>query len=159
MGHELHVIAMRDVGERAQEAVKGVQVHRFPFSVVRGSRRRYVFQYAIFLLGATAMLLWLHLRQRFDVIHVHSLPDFQVFSAILKKLSGARIVHDPHEAMPELLAARFHLAVNSLSVSIIKAVELISCLVADHVIVVNESMKERLVAKGIPLRGLVGMPA
>jgi glycosyltransferase involved in cell wall biosynthesis len=156
MGHELHVIAMRDVGERAQEAVEGVQVHRFPFSVVRGSRSRYVFQYAIFLLGATAMLLWLHLRRRFDVIHVHSLPDFQVFCAVLEKLIGARIVLDLHEAMPELLSARFHLRTDSLLVKTVKAVELISCLFADRVIVVNESMQERLVAEGIPC-GKIGI--
>jgi glycosyltransferase involved in cell wall biosynthesis len=152
MGHELHVIAMRDKGERGHETIQGVQVHRFPFSVERGNRNRYIFQYGMFLIGATAMLLLLHLRRRFDVIHVHSLPDFQVFSAILEKLSGARIVLDLHEAMPELLAARFHLSMDSLLVSTVKAVELVSCLFADHVIVVNETMQERLIAKGIPIR-------
>lgn len=149
MGHELHVIAMRDRGECAYEAIEGVQVHRFPFPVERGSRVRYLFQYATFLLGATMMLLLLHIRRRFDVVHVHSLPDFQVFSAVFEKLSGARVVLDLHEAMPELLAARFHLPMESLLVNTVKAIEQISCLFADHVIVVNQSMQERLIAKGI----------
>jgi glycosyltransferase involved in cell wall biosynthesis len=149
MGHELHVIAMRDVGERVGGAIEGVQVHRFPFPVERGSPTRYLFQYVTFLLGASVMLLFLHLRRRFDVIHVHSLPDFQVFCAAFGKLSGARIVLDLHEAMAELLAARFHLPMDSFLVNIVKAIELISCLFADHIIVVNQSMKDRLISKGI----------
>jgi glycosyltransferase involved in cell wall biosynthesis len=141
---------MRDREESVEEAIAGVQVHRFPFRVERGSRTRYMFQYAVFLFGAAMMLLLLHLRRRFDIIHVHSLPDFQVFSAVVEKLGGARIVLDLHEAMPELLAARFHLPMDSLPVNAVKATELISCLFADHIVVVNETMQQRLITKGIP---------
>ncbi len=149
LGHELHVIAMRDVEQPLEEDVSGVHVHRFPLPVVRGGRARYLFQYLIFLLGSSAMLLRLHIRTRLDIVHVHSLPDFQVFCAIPEKAMGVRVVLDMHEAMPELFAARFHLLMTAWSVRIVQAAELTCCLFADHVLVVNETLRERITRRGL----------
>ncbi len=148
-GHEVHVIAMRQEGEPLEEDVASVHVHRFPFPVIRGGIGRYLFQYLIFLLGSSNMLLRLHLRRSFDVIHIHSLPDFQVFSAVLEKWTGAWVVLDLHEAMPELFAARFHLSTRAWSVSLLRSVELICCLFADRILVVNETLRARIIATGL----------
>jgi glycosyltransferase involved in cell wall biosynthesis len=148
LGNDVHVIAMMGNGQAREEEVEGVLVHRLPLQVIRGSRARYIFQYLVFLLGSGAMLLRLHLIQKFDIVHVHSLPDFQVFCAAPEKLLGARIVLDLHEAMPELFAARFGYRLEQIPVRIVKASEWVSCLFADSVIVVNEMMRRRLVASG-----------
>jgi hypothetical protein len=145
-GNEVHVIAMMDNGEVREEEVGGVVVHRLPFKVIRGSRARYIYQYLVFLIGSSAMLLGLHLTKKFDIVHVHSLPDFQVFCAAPEKLLGAGVVLDLHEAMPELFAARFGYLLHQIPVRIVKAFESVSCLFADQVFVVNDLMRRRLAA-------------
>jgi glycosyltransferase involved in cell wall biosynthesis len=136
-------------GETRQEEVEGVIVHRLPLQVIRGSRVRYIFQYLVFLLGSSAILLSLHLRRKFDIVHVHSLPDFQVFCATPERLLGTRVVLDLHEAMPELFASRFGYRLSALPVRIMRAVERLSCEFADCVIVVNSMMQRRLLARGV----------
>ena len=149
IGHEIDVIAMREPGESRLESVSGVRVHRIPLPVVRGGKFRYAFQYLVFLLTASALLLALRLRARYDIIHIHSLPDFQVFAAIPEKISGARVVLDLHEAMPEIFAARFQLSEEGLWMGLARALEWVSCAFADRVIVVNDVIRELLIGRGV----------
>ena len=41
------------------------------------------------------------------MIHVHSVPDFLVFAALVPKLLGARIILDIHDILPEFYASKF----------------------------------------------------
>ena len=100
--YELDVIAMQEPGEPRVETVLGARVHRIPFAVVRGGKVRYAFQYFVFLLAAAALLLVLHIRRRYDIVHVHSLPDFLVFAAAIPKLLGSRVLAYMNEPTPEL---------------------------------------------------------
>ena len=149
LGHEIDVIAMREPGEAIHETTGKVRVHRVPFEVVRGGKLRYLFQYAVFFMAASALLVRLHRQRRFHIVHVHSLPDFQVFGALPQKLGGARIVLDLHEAMPEILAARMGASSSGGWVRLAKAMERASCAVADRVVTVNESIRALLVSRGV----------
>ena len=151
-GHEIDVIAAADHGEGSEESALGVRVHRVPWPVVRGGRIRYAFQYVLFFLVASVRLLRLHWTHRFDVIHIHSLPDFQVLGALPERALGARIVLDLHEALPEIMAARF--GYGSL-VGVARALEKISCLVAHQVLVVNDGIKSLLVGRGVEASKLI----
>ena len=153
--YELDVIAMQEPGEPRVETVLGARVHRIPFAVVRGGKVRYAFQYLVFLLAAAALLLVLHIRRRYDIVHVHSLPDFQVFAALPERILGARVVLDLHEAMPEIFAARFRLAEEGLWTALARAAEWMSCAFADRVIVVNDVIRSLLVGRGVDPRKLV----
>ena len=54
--------------------------------------------------------LWIrrnHPRRRYDLIHVHNVPDFLVFSGWRPKLGGAKIILDIHDIVPELFASKF----------------------------------------------------
>lgn len=149
MGHSVHVVAMMDRGEPREEVVNGVRVHRFPFQIVRGGKIRYMFQYLVFLFAASVMLFRLQIRHRFKIVHVHSLPDFQVLCALPARLLGAKVILDLHEAMPELFASRFGYDLAQVPVRIVGGFELTSCAFAHRLIVVNEMMQRRLVGKGV----------
>jgi len=47
---------------------------------------------------------------RYQLIHVHSVPDFLVFAAIVPKLLGTPVVLDIHDVLPEFYASKFHVA-------------------------------------------------
>jgi hypothetical protein len=55
-----------------------------------------------FLAHSSTFLLKEHVKHAYDLIHIHSIPDFEIFAAILPKLSGAKLILDIHDIVPEL---------------------------------------------------------
>jgi glycosyltransferase involved in cell wall biosynthesis len=107
-----------------------------------------------FFVKATCLLAWRATRSHYDVVHVHSVPDFLVFVARLQRLRGARIILDIHDLLPELYASKFNLSGRSVLFRLLLAVERMSCRFADHVIVANDLWLDR-VATRVPLCGNV----
>jgi glycosyltransferase involved in cell wall biosynthesis len=73
---------------------------------------------------------------------VHNMPDVLVFSAILPKLLGAKVILDLHDPMPELMQTIFKLPEESLSVVMLKRLEKWSIRFADLVLTVNLACKK-----------------
>ena len=68
---------------------------------------RFLFNSSIFLTGR-------HIKIPYDLIHVHSVPDFEVFAAAFTKLKGAKIILDIHDIVPEFYASKFNQSKNSM---------------------------------------------
>jgi len=143
-GHAVTVVCARDAGEPAEESVNGVRVVRVPLAIRRGGPLRYLYQYATFFLMAVASLG----RLRPAAVHVHSVPDFLAFVAIGPKLRGAPLTLDLHEALPEMVLARFPRSI--VAVRLALAAERLSCGLADRVIVVNETIRDLVASRGVP---------
>jgi glycosyltransferase involved in cell wall biosynthesis len=92
----------------------------------------------------------LQLRRRYDVVHVHNVPDFLVFAALVPKLAGARIILDIHDVLPELYAGKFGAERGSIAFRLLLLVERLSCRFADHVIVANHLWHVKLVQRTVP---------
>lgn len=83
-----------------------------------------------------------HVINRYDLIHVHSPPDFEVFAAFLPKLLGAKIVLDIHDPVPDFFAAKFGSENNNVYIKLLNLLERISAKFADHVITVTDYWKD-----------------
>jgi len=149
-GYIVHVIALRPRAGASSPHLGGVHLHEVPLEMRRGGKIRYAYQYAMFLLLSTFLLLRLQLGSRFDLVHVHSLPDFQVFCALPLKLWRVPVLLDLHEAMPEILAARFRNSPNALLPRMAAFLEQLSSRFADHVIVANDGIRAAVVSRGVP---------
>src|SRR6266567_8069100 len=106
-GNMVDVICLRQQGEKPYEVCGGVQVYRMP--IERGFGRSLpmtILCWCWFLLLSGIAVTYLHLKHPYDVIHVHNMPDFLVFSASLPRLLGAKIILDVQDVSPELMAAR-----------------------------------------------------
>lgn len=90
------------------------------------------------------------LRKRYDFVHVHNMPDFLVFSALIPKLQGARIILDLHDPMPELMMSIYELDANHKMVVILRMLERWSIRFADVVLTPNRTFKEVFVSRGCP---------
>ena len=142
-GMDVDVICLRqDSREAGLEMLNGVRVHRVPLKRRRAGKLTYAFQYFSFLVSASLLLSWWRLSRRYHLVHVHNMPDFLVFSALLPKMLGARVILDLHDPMPELLVTIFGLKENSLGVRALKFLEKRSVAFADHVLTVNQACKE-----------------
>src|SRR5260370_42626832 len=82
-GYEGDVICLRQKQEKRYEVYNGVNVYRVPMNRGFGqSLPATVLNWCWFAWLATLTVTCLHFKQRYDVIHVHNMPDFLVFSSL-----------------------------------------------------------------------------
>ena len=150
-GMEVDVICLRqDSQEPRYELLNGVHIHRIPLKRRRAGKLTYALQYLSFLASSFLLLSWWRLKRRYHLVHVHNMPDFLVFSALLPKILGARVILDLHDPMPELLVTIFGLKDQCLSVRLLKFSEKLSIWFADHVLTVNQACKDIFSARSCP---------
>ena len=128
--------------EPRREKINGVSVFRIPLNRHRGSKMSYIGEYSTFILISFAYLTFRSFARRYDFIHVHNMPDVLVFSALVPKALGARVILDLHDPMPELMQTIFKLPEESVGVRILKRLEKWSIGFADSVLTVNLACKK-----------------
>jgi len=149
MNVDLLCLTERD-GEPLQETIGGVRVFRVPMKHKRGSKASYLWQYSRFILRAFWFLAHRSINSRYDVVHVHNMPDVLVFAALVPKLQGAKVILDLHDPMPELMTSIFGAKPQSTGISILKLLERWSLGFADRILTVNEACRKIFSARSCP---------
>ncbi len=150
-GDHVEVWCLKADGAAAEELLEGVHLHRISIPRYRGGKAAaYVQSYGQFLVVAGAKATFAHVREAFDIVHVHTMPDFLVFAAALPKLRGAKVILDMHDLMPDLYALKFGLDKGGVGVKALRAVQSVSASFADAVICVHEPQYNLLLRDGIP---------
>lgn len=147
-GFAVTVICLRQEDERGYEHVNGVDVYRMPIGHQRGKILRYVFEYNAFFILASFRLVWLFLKKRFDVIQINTMPDALVFTALIPKVLGAKIILHMHEPMPELFGTMFEKWYRRYVIGIITIAEKFSLMFADRVLTVTREMRDNFGRRG-----------
>ena len=96
-GFEVDVICVGRKGQPRTETLDGVNVHRIYYLYHRSSIFWYVFDYMCFFLLASLMLVRLSIKKRFSVIEVCNIPDFHIFTTLLPKLLGSKVIFSMFE--------------------------------------------------------------
>jgi glycosyltransferase involved in cell wall biosynthesis len=141
-GMEIDVICLRQDGEPRYEQINGINVFRIPLKRRRAGKMTYVFQYFGFLFSSFFLLLAWSFKKRYQLVHIHNMPDFLVFSGLVPKLRGAKIILDLHDPMPELMMTIFGLQEKSAGVRLLKFLEKVSIQFADQVLTVNAACQK-----------------
>lgn len=151
-GLDVHVVALceerKGVREPRRSTVNGVHIYRLPIMRRRGNALRYLYEYFMVAFLGGLKLASLHGRGKLSVVHIHNMPDILILAGLLPKLTGSKLLLDIHDPMPELYMNWNHSAWSPV-VLLLRLQEKISCLLADRVISVNESLRENLHAKGV----------
>jgi glycosyltransferase involved in cell wall biosynthesis len=100
-----------------------------------------------FLLRSTLFLHWKQRKHSYDVVHVHNVPDFLVFSALSPKWKRVPIILDIHDLLPEFYASKFKISHSSGLFKLLTFVERCSAGFANHVIIANDLWRDRLVER------------
>ena len=147
-GFEVDCLCLRGKKQCRFERVNRVNLYRLPLSKYRGSSKMmYLLVYLWFFVLSFLAVSKCHLKRRYHVIQYHTLPDFIIFSGIIPKLFGAKLVLDMHEIMPEFYMSKFGLEMSNLSVKVLKLLEKISVSFAHAVIVINDPIKRLLLER------------
>jgi len=150
-GESVDVLALRQPGANAEGVVDGVRVRRLDVQRHQGAGLgTYAREYLSFIVRAGWAAVRLHRARRYHLVQVHSLPDALVFAALPLRLAGVPILLDLHEAMPEFFRSRFPRASNPIVHRLLLLQERLSIGAATRVLTVNDALRERLVALGVP---------
>lgn len=149
-GHRVDVICLRCSGEPDREIVGAAQVYRLPLQHKHAGRFRYFWAYLYFICLAFFTLSILYMRKRYDLIHVHNMPDALVFSALLPRLCGCKIILDLHDPMPEVYLSKYPVKAHHLITDLIGLVERCSIRFSDLVLTVNTACRELFISRGCP---------
>src|SRR5438093_7831446 len=149
-GHLVDVICRLHGTEPRQESVGGVTVHRLSLGRKKWKLFSQFFDYLAFAFLAFLKVTQLHIQKRFDVVQAYNLPDFLVFSAIVPRLTGSRIILDIHDLMPEFFCSRYKTSLDSFGSHLVRWQESLSCRFAHRVITVTDLWKDTLIQRGIP---------
>jgi glycosyltransferase involved in cell wall biosynthesis len=133
------VCVKRKPHELGVENINQVEVHRVQLRSRKNAKGRmgYLLPLLRFWIRSCVWLTAKHLKRRYDLIHVHNVPDFLVFAAWFPKLTGARLILDIHDIVPEFYASKFAKREDESTIRALKWVERRSARYADHVIVSN----------------------
>ena len=149
-GDNVDAIALAREGQPAFEVIQGVRVYRIqkrridesgPFS--------YLVKLLLFFVQSAWFLTVKHLREPYHVIHVHSVPDFEVFATLVPRLMGARVILDIHDIVPEFYGSKFKVGERSLAFRLLVLVERLSILYSSHVIISNHLWHEKLIRRSV----------
>ncbi|HEY5004644.1 MAG TPA: glycosyltransferase, partial [Ktedonobacteraceae bacterium] len=150
-GYDSDVICLRQSGQKAEEICDGVHVYRVPMSRGFGHALPLtILEWIIFMVQAGIKVTQLHLKQKYDVIHVHNMPDFLVFAALIPKLRGAKVILEIQDVSPELMQAKAKGPSKKLVLALATWQERLSARFAYHIITVGWPFERLLLKRGIP---------
>jgi glycosyltransferase involved in cell wall biosynthesis len=107
----------------------------------------YALSYVWFFVLSFFAVTKFYFKKRYHVIQYHTLPDFIIFSGILPRLFGAKLVLDMHEVTPEFYVSKFGFGMSHPLVKVLKLIERISVWFAHAVIVINDPIKRLLLGR------------
>lgn len=128
----------------------GLRVFTIPLAHTSQSLISYLFEYLLAMVLFSFRLLIMHIKTPYDVIHVHNMPDFLVFSAFIPRIFGAKLILDIHDPMPEFYQAKFQKKADHPLVRLMKLQERWSAAFSHAVLTANPTFKENLIERGIP---------
>jgi glycosyltransferase involved in cell wall biosynthesis len=150
-GHHVDVIALRSPTQADQETIRGVHVHRIQTRTFpeRSGKIAYLRRLLRFFVKSALWLTYQHIRSPYDLIHVHSVPDFEVFAAIIPRLLGCKVILDIHDIVPEFYCSKFSVQRGSTVFKLLVLAERWSIGFSNHVIIANHLWHDRLVGRSV----------
>ncbi|MCU7491206.1 MAG: glycosyltransferase family 4 protein [Bacteroidota bacterium] len=149
-GYHVDVICLREAEQAETEKMGLVTVHRIMRSVNKESILRYVWLSFMFSLLSIIKMQTLAMKKDYRLIQVHNMPDFLIFTGIVQKMLGKKLILDIHDLTVDLFETKWPDKKKSLMMSAVRKVEKLSCSFADHLITVTEACRDKLVERGVP---------
>lgn len=149
-GARVDVVGLRDPGYKEAGKRSGLRTYEIPLARAYHGIGSYIVEYALALFLFFWKLLGLYIRNHYDVIHVHNMPDVLVLSALIPRVLGAKVILDIHDPMPEFYSSKFSSDFSALSVRALQFEEKLMTKLADAIITANLNFARSLAQRGVP---------
>ena len=149
-GDQVDVVALRRDSTKEQNYPENLKVFGLQERIHNEKGKlSYLSRLVRFCFSSALFLARAHRENPYDLIHVHNIPDFLVFAALMPKLRGAKVILDIHDVVPEFYASKFHVSESSPVIKLLKYVEKKATRFADHVIISNHLWYDKITVRSI----------
>lgn len=133
------------LNDKGSFQIQGMRKFHIGINQYRGnSNRAYIFSYLHFFLKVFFVLSFHFFRRKYKIIHCHNMPDFLIFTGLIPKIFGAKLILDIHDSMPEVYATKFKK--KSKILKLLTFEERVSSWFANRVITVHEPYRDDILA-------------
>jgi len=155
-GFDVDFLALRRPGSPERENIRGVNVIRLKQGKYRGKNHiRYVGDYVEFFLRCFFRITLLFFQRWYRVIHVNNMPDFLVFTTLVPRLFGCKVILDIHDPMPNTFASKFRVPEGGFFYRMLLLQERLSAAYSSQVITVHDPVKDGILVKhGLPAESI-----
>lgn len=149
-GDQVDAIALAREGQPAFEVIRGVRVYRIQTRVIDETGPvSYLIKLLLFFVRSAWFLTLRQFSEPYNMIHVHSVPDFEVFATLVPRLMGTPVILDIHDIVPEFYASKFKVNDGSLAFRALVTMERLSIAYSSHVIIANHLWYEKLIRRSV----------
>ncbi len=148
-GHKVDIICLRGLNEVKEELCSGVKVNRIMESKGKEKIIQYVMFSAHFFWKSMRYVNMLNSRNHYNLIQVHNMPDYLVFTTLRQKLQGIPVILDLHDIMKELFKSVWNKGIKKIFLPFIVLTEKVSWTYADALITTSQGFKQCLIKRGV----------
>ena len=147
-GNSVHVLALRRKEQKKSSYADGIRIYGIQ-KQPRFEKKKidYLIGIIWFFIAGSYLLLKNYIKYQYKIIHIHNVPDFLIFMALIPKFLGAKIILDIHDILPEFYCQKFGKEMKSLLAKILLLIEKIAVHFADHIITGNELWREKIIRR------------
>ncbi len=150
-GDQVDVFSLARNGAAPVEKINGVTVHRIQRRDINEKTKfSYLGKMMSFLLRSSWQITKRSAGRPYDIVHVHSVPDFEVFAAFFTKLRGSKVILDVHDIVPEFYGSKFGVSRESFAFKALQLAERWSAAFSDHVIIANHIWEKVITSRSVP---------
>lgn len=146
-GMLVDLVCLREPNQPTREQIGGLNIFRVPIVHRRGGKLSYLLEYSAFILAASAVFAARTLRKRYDLVHIHNMPEILILSGLIPKSLGAKIILDMHDPMPELMGTTLDRGEDTSAVRLLLKLERWSMAQADSVITTNVAFQRTFASR------------
>ena len=147
--YSVDIICLNKGNSSVNENINGVNVYRVMKKFDQNNILSYIFNSLIFLVKAFIKSIILYYKKHHDIIQVHNMPDYLVFSALFYKIMRIPIILDIHDLTVELFKEKWGEKKYKILKPILVMSEKASVKFANRIITVSEQCGGRLVERGL----------
>ncbi|MFC1834199.1 glycosyltransferase [Thermodesulfobacteriota bacterium] len=149
-GHVVDVVCLTsEYGDDSAEH-PGINIYPVPMSRFRREGLGVVLEWSLSMFMMFLRTTRLHLKHRYDLIHVHNMPDSLVFSALVPRLGGCPVILNIHDVAPQVAQAKLEVPASHPIVRGLALLEKVSTRFSSHVITESSAAAATLDSRGTP---------
>ncbi len=148
-GGLVDIVCLASDGIEADSHPENIRVYPIPKTRKRSEGVSHLLEWLISAVWMFIRVSRLDLRVRYDLIHIHNMPDFLVFCALVPRLRGCPVILNVHDPVPEITISKLGLTDEHPIVKIQVFLEKIAVMFSTHVVTATDTFKRILVQRGI----------
>jgi len=149
-GNDFHIDVICQLDEKKNINLRNnVNIYGVSTPAEKDTIIKYIFNTVKFSIPAFLKLQKLSLAKKYDIIIVHTLPEFLVFTTVIQKLLGAKIILDVRDTSVELFDSKWNNKKRRIFRKFVVLLANFSCCYADKIIVASPGFKEKLLERKV----------